>query len=764
MKPRAFLYIALLILMSFSAIAEEIRQETLPQYQGMVAYYGVDSGKLYLAYNPEDFRAIFGDDSFIEVDRAGFLKIQYMQAGQLREFGTLSGMIIADTAVHSLEITNGVYNPPITNRNSFQIKGKEFKLYAANLTKAVISITNGAYIQGAGNAFFGCMKGENIECEMVAVSTPTAGYIRITGWGFLTRGSEYLNAYLNGGFEKMREAYNKCVEEDLRQCNEQIPIFNMREIIVLNAPKFAMEANLDEEAQFGSFKLKSDEKLKISSMTDNFEPWLFEGKDFNVNMPLDTMALKNKIMRSSATAIVQDLGNSLVTAISGAVLITGAVITYGECLNNEEPYKEIACIHFEQDTKILKIKPRAKDMASYMVVQIPEGYNKVIVEPFDTPANELQPSFVELMKPGVSTKLKFYAKDIVLSEGGNWFDLGISFEAYLLPKDAVAAGEEPLDFYDKLECKNPFTTRECYLNGGQVQGFTASRQNYRCASDSDCGSGRKCSEKLCVTQAQCKELTEYNTGSGTTYKILFTSDEYTESEFKDDIKGIMEGIDEFKGILDITPFAENQAKFKYYMLDGGRMPIDLEGMPSTKYYLSVTRLCPAIDNFMMLSKKEFRSSGYAISQSSLHSADSSKSMMAVHEFGHVFGNLKDEYWNGGNNDGSGVPNCLPYDCEGRANCVDAKTYWGIELANKAKNSGWTGCGGDCGSTCENLLRPKLNSIMRHQGINIGNTPDGRGDTFSEPALKQLQQTIACIGVCTAGYSEEYARCVQERCR
>ncbi|MDD4877872.1 MAG: hypothetical protein PHO02_02425 [Candidatus Nanoarchaeia archaeon] len=747
MKPKAFLYVVLIVLMSFPALAEEIRHEV--KGEGRVAYYGVDSGRLYLEYNPEDMRAIFGEDSFIEVERIGDLKIQYMQGGQLREFGTLSGNITANRIVRFLQIKNGVYNPPTTNTNAFQIRGKEFMIYAANPSMAVISITNGAYIQGSDNAFFGCMQGENIGCELVAVSTPTAGYFRITGWGFLTKGSEYLNAYLNEGFDKMREKREKCLEADPMQCNEQIPIFNMTEITVLGAPGFAIEAKPGEKAQFAEFKLKSEEKLKISAMTGSFSPWLFEGKDFTVNMPLKTMALKNKIIRSSAGAVIQDLGNSLVTVINGAVLITDSVIIYEDCLHNEEHYKDIACLHFDRDNKIIEIKPRAKDMTSYMIVQIPEGYEKVFVDPFDTSANEPQPSFVELMKPEVSTKLRFYAKDIIPSEGGNWFDLGISFEAYVLPKDAVATGQEPLNFYDRLECKNPFTTRDCYLNGRQVQGFTATRQNYRCASDSDCGTGRVCKMKLCVKQAQCKELAEYSQGSGAAYKFLFVSDEYdTESEFKDEIKGIMEGRDGFKGILDVPPFAENQAKFKYYMLDGGRMPMQAEGIPAIKYYITVLELCPSVDNSIIISQKEFGSNSYAVSQSNLHSVYDGKSMTFVHEFGHLFGDLKDEYWNGGNNDGSGVPNCLPYDCEGRANCVDAKTLWGIELANKAKNSGWTGCGGSCGDTCKNLLRPRLNSIMRHQGENEGNTPDGRGDTYSEPALKQLNERIACISAGT----------------
>ncbi|MFA5084476.1 MAG: hypothetical protein WC475_03835, partial [Candidatus Paceibacterota bacterium] len=619
-----------------------------------------------------------------------------------------------------------------------------------NPSMAVISITNGAYIQGAGNAFFGCMKGENVKCEITAVSMPTSAYLNIKGWGFLTKGSEYLNAYLNEGFEKMKEKRENCLEADPTQCIMQTAILNMSEITVLDTPGFAIESKPYEgKGQIADFKLQSVEKLKISAMTDRFSPWLFEGKDFTVNMPfLTTMAFKNKIMRSSAAAVIQDLGNSLVTVISGAVLITGSAITYGECLNNEGPYKDIACLHFDIDNKIIEIKPRAKDRGSYMVVQIPQGYEKVFVDPFDTPANEPQQSFVELMKPGVSTKLRFYAKDIIPSEGGNWFDLGISFESYMLPKDAVVSGEQPLEFYDKFECRNPTTTKDCYLNGGQVQGFTASRKNYRCNSDPDCGTGRKCSEKLCVKQAQCKELTEYNHNTGTAYKLAFISDEYdTESEFKNEIRGVLYGIDGFPGLTGVSPFAENQAKFKYYMLDGGRMPMDtdMDGNPSIEYFLSVKKLCPGMDQTILISKKSFRSNAFAVSQSSIHNTYLGKSLTIAHEFGHMFGDLKDEYLEDGNIDGSGTPNCLPYDCGGMADCTDAKTFWGIELANKAKDSGWTGCGGDCGSRCANLLRPRLNSIMRSKGINEGNTPDGRGDTYSYPALKQLQERISCIG-------------------
>lgn len=754
-----------IVLLSTCAFAEEIRQEAMPQYAGMVAHYGVDSGKLYLAYSLSDLRAIFGEDSLIEVDRAGFLKIKYMQGGQLRDFGTLSGLIIADTSTNALEITNGVYNTPTTNSNAFQIRGKEFKIDASTPSSAKIKITNGAYLQGNENTFFGCTSGANINCEMIAVSMPTTSYLNITGWGFITKGDTNLNTYLNEGFQKMKTAISECMSSNSEECNMATPILNMRQINVLSGEKLSFETSLyNSEGQFGDFKLKSGARVKISDMTDSMGPWIFEGANLIVKMPLATAGLKSKAAGAYANAILEDVGNSLVAVVSGKAIITGDEPTYDKCVANRAPYNDIACIYFDNFYGILKIKPRAKDAPLWLSIQIQDNYKNLFIEPFDTELSAAQHSFVEIRKQSTSTTLKFYANDIIPS-GGNWFDLGMSFVAYLFPKDAVATGQESLEFYDKFECKNPETTKDCWLNGGQVQGFTSSRRNYRCASDSDCGAGRKCSEKLCVKQAQCKELEEYNRESeAITYNLAFISDEYdSEIEFKNEIKAFMEGNGGFKGLLDASPFAENQAKFKYYMLDGGRMPLQSEGIPSIDYYISLRGLCFGLDEGIIITKKDINSNAYAISHEDLSSAGAGKSMTIVHEMGHFFGGLKDEYWTPGNNVDPGVPNCLPYDCNGREGCIDAKTYWGIELANKAKNSGWTGCGGNCGNPCKNLLRPRLNSIMRHQWENEGSTPDGRGDTFSEPALKQLNERIACIGVCTSDNSEEYARCVQERC-
>lgn len=186
------------------------------------------------------------------------------------------------------------------------------------------------------------------------------------------------------------------------------------------------------------------------------------------------------------------------------------------------------------------------------------------------------------------------------------------------------------------------------------------------------------------------------------------------------------------------------------------MPSDFRSgpAPSQTYTISTAKQCPGIAKTIVISNKDFTSHALFggneayLSAVSIKSTIAGKSLVAVHEFGHLFGDLRDEYHivEQGKNGLSGSPNCLPYECgRGEQNCVDAKTSWGEELANKAKEEGWKGCGGACDSRCTSLLRPRLNSIMRHQWRNEGNSPEGRGDTFSDPALKQLKDRVACIG-------------------
>ncbi|MDI6737039.1 MAG: M64 family metallopeptidase [Nanoarchaeota archaeon] len=767
---RVILAFVFLIAISMPVFAEEIRHEIFAPYPGMVAYYGVDSGKFYLAYNPEEFRAVFRDGSFIQVDRAGFLKIKYMQGGQLREFGTLSGLIIADSAGYSLEITNGEYNPPATNANRFKILGKKFRIDASNPSRALFIIEDGAYMQDS--YFFGC----KFICDMVLISAPAESYLNITGEGFISKGAENLREYLNNGFDKMQEAVDKCMETDPGKCELAQNITDMREIALKTLPKFEIEARPSGEPEtFGrkgdivSVAVTSWLKVKMKAVSDDYSLLVLEGANAVLTSPFENYGMTVKRPGNFVSANVENMPprNNIAMLTSGGAFIFIGGNLYPKCKENKEPYNGMGCIYFDEPGKKLHIKPRATTGSNAMPfrlgINLPSYVEEVILEPFDAPAGDAVMNAVTLNKEGTRTQIAFYNNDIIVAQGGNWFDLGISFKSYILPKDNAVSGEQPLGFYDRFECKNPTTTKDCYLNGERVAGFTEARTNYRCASDDDCGSGKKCIERLCVIQSACTEVPGYN-GNG--FNMLFISDEYPEdnAEFKTNIDAVLNGDAQFKGLIDIEPFSSNIGKFNFYMMNGGYMPtiFTIGHNPAEVYMQKVVKQCATAENIMVISKKAFLSyakggGGTAfIAQQNLRSVSHGKSLIAVHEFGHSFGGVRDEYYTFNPASGGiyGKPNCVPYDCEGRAGCDSAKTLWGEELANEAKSKGWTGCGGNCDRRCANLLRPRLNSIMNEPGKNIILPDDpesaiqGRGDTFSEPALKQIQERIACIGAAT----------------
>ena len=121
----------------------------------------------------------------------------------------------------------------------------------------------------------------------------------------------------------------------------------------------------------------------------------------------------------------------VVTLTSGGAFLSESEDLYSLCKNNEAPYNGMGCIDFNKNRKKLQVKPRAitgsNAMPLGLIIKLPAFAQEVIMEPFDTPASEPVKSFAALKKEGVNTQVTFFNNDIVVTPGGNWFDLGISF-------------------------------------------------------------------------------------------------------------------------------------------------------------------------------------------------------------------------------------------------------------------------------------------------------------------------------------------------
>ena len=364
---------------------------------------------------------------------------------------------------------------------------------------------------------------------------------------------------------------------------------------------------------------------------------------------------------------------------------------------------------------------------------------------FQIPLENPHSNYIKLRKRGISTTLTFFYNDIILENGGNWFDFGMHIDTYLNKHFASSSGFLNQGT-DHLECKNPFTTRDCYLNGDPVQGFTEARW-MRCNADSECGSG-KCIDKLCVASSSCS-IVRNNGNKADKLDIAFVADEYdSEAQFMADVTTAIE-----KGLISVSPFKENSNKLNFYKIysDGQALPRHMASFShdlptdmfafatvhetiSERSILSLARNCALADQVIVLTRKQGSSFPFAtgIEVRSYGSFSNGVSVVfqqdlndynprvIVHEFAHTFGGLKDEYHEfveglGGN---PGKPNCL--------NETEAREEWGRLFTNE-----WKGCGGPCDSRCNNLLRPTETSLM-----------DELDQEFNEVSINHLALKLA----------------------
>ena len=398
-----------------------------------------------------------------------------------------------------------------------------------------------------------------------------------------------------------------------------------------------------------------------------------------------------------------------------------------------------------------------------------------------------------------NTAIDFTGKDITITPvAGDWTELGVSFKASIYPLSLPAQcdpgifiGEEcaigeTIEAYDTIECKLP--ERKCYLNGVEVTGFidgSVQRTKF-CHEDSQCYDNQKCIEGLCVMKATCGNI-RLESDRGTLFSrsginkadVLFIGDGYSsEEELKQDALKVIDENGVNHGLFSTPPFSENNNinKFVFHSMYGSAAPKtfstistspDEENMEYAIQYINGFRKqCPSQDYTILLFKgRDFR--GPAIGNIKgaigemfgepgegiyINTDASNFPLHALHEFGHLFGWLGDEYMES---------EAIAIDVFSQylfrpifggiiINCIDpdnAYFKWQPEVAERALNEGWYGCGGPmCGDACSGFLRPSLNSIMRHHGIKEGSTEEiqntvGNGFIFNPPSEAQIIEKL-----------------------
>jgi hypothetical protein len=214
--------------------------------------------------------------------------------------------------------------------------------------------------------------------------------------------------------------------------------------------------------------------------------------------------------------------------------------------------------------------------------------------------------------------------------------------------------------------------------------------------------------QACVQKSGCLNILN-NGDPNKNIDIAFVGDGYFDNEElnKDVIKIVdYEGNNGINGLMSVEPFKSNGNKFNIWMIKAGnQIPMvtiseNFQG-PDRDKSLEIAAECSSADYKIVLSKKEFRS--YAFTDDAYLSlgsySESGWGRLLLHEFGHTFGKLADEYVDPPMGNRPHPPNCAP-------DIATAQKWWG-----STAGTGFYGC-----SYTETNIRPYFNSIMRNQLI------------------------------------------------
>ncbi len=770
----------------------------------------------YAVFNMEDLKALFGEDAII-IASGGLVQINYKSGGAYHFFGALHGILTADTHHKTIQISKGGFSS--LDSRSANIAGSEITLDVANPDRTDVKMQSSGAVYVQNNYFLTCQPAipaqgdtmiylELLEdysgCEISATITPQKVYAKVKNSGIISNISalsfhmgmlyarsedEIQQVYRNYGARE--ELYEGAMPEDPLKEGYWAPyaygygmesLTYFERISLLSGQKFKMNAQPTGSGKIGSrYRASSpgnDEIMEFAAMDDKITLFAVSAKNAAVRYAYFPEMAGFKVKEGTGARITLYIGDNLDPSIEQMSITSGGAFefirfsddiseqaiadSYAKCVSNEAPFNDMACIFFDLADKTIKIKPRRlKEGNNYrpFIATIDPAVTmgiikKVEISRFDESDTQ---SRIIVQDPYMDVGLKFdYNSVDTIPPNSNWYDTGLEFSAEL--KNSTGG-------YDLLECTNPLTTMDCRLNHQDVLRYPDQMIIVeKCDSDSDCSTGKTCSEedRLCVIESQCETIMGGNEESD--IPVVFISDKYPEpgtfDAFGYDIMNVLDIEMTGTGILGIKPFTENQGRFKFMKLFGGNLQLVqdrlLGAVPLYENMHALMKQCPKARYAIILSNNNFRSFGdfSGIAAVSMASQDRSsmeisvedeemnRRLVTAHEFAHSFGKLKDEYYEpdarySGN---TGAPNCLPKD-----EALEAWKQWPQILAD-AQQERWKGCGGPCNSRCANLLRPNENSIMKAYDSEtfwqwiLHDRPAG-WNTFNEPSVKQLIDRI-----------------------
>lgn len=617
-------------------------------------------------------------------------------------------------------------------------------------------------------------------CALSALVAPQYAYANITGTGLLSE-SALIKDYKTQEYKEFRSETVYDAEAIL------INPGDLRNMQIGNGADLKFTANAPYGGIIDSISLKSGELFKYSRK-DNLKYISGDRLEiYNYGLPWDIVVTAEDVgnsphsesmirifdgnMEESDTPWMMEIkkGSLHFTEGTSCPVETGAF-----CFYKRTDFDEFGGISYYYDAlggmsyyyqlqmlpkreKPLVVDINAETLSLNIITM--ERINVLIsIGPF---SNADTSSKVRLVN-NAGTAIEFTSSDITLSPPDkSWTDLGVSFKGYIHAEEGIPSVGE-----DILECR--YNEGKCYLNGAEALGFIGGRaqRNRLCSNDEECGSDRKCMEGLCVTKATCESVGEANVGingisgratfvSGFAGRnkanVIFISDEYgSKEQFDSDIQKVISTSESSNGIFSVEPFKSSIGKFKFYSAFGGSAPsemVDRMGRaPWERYVNGIVKQCASAEYAIVLTQKNFRSfaqswrTGIAEKGSAWVSVGADREdypIVALHEFGHAFGDLRDEYHSriGGRQGVPGMPNCLS-----KSEALDKWKEWPDVLA-EAELEKWKGCGGDCDETCANMIRPSEDSIMNTGAEWMDRRNEPGWKAFNPPSETQLIEKL-----------------------
>lgn len=433
-----------------------------------------------------------------------------------------------------------------------------------------------------------------------------------------------------------------------------------------------------------------------------------------------------------------------------------------------------SCAYLNTAGGRIKIKPRSftdngEIYSLILNVNLASWANSLDISEFECYGQV--PCKITAEKYGLANKqLIFTAEDILLSPPeGSLFDFGISFSAYVIAENGKG--------YEKISCN--INTRECriyretdlneagsiwYSESQQIRPSARTSRIRSCTQDSDCSEAQKCIEKLCVAGSECKPVSGANSGGSGKLDVVITVEDMDVAanllpEFSAGVSGtnqllekyakLVAGVEEqgrFKGMLTMEPFDSNSRKINFWILGTEQIPILMGNVLNTRAASRSTRTaCANADYSIILTQQNvgsFNSAGASeMFISNLDMVRKGYGLVILHEFGHSFGRLADEYTVSVGRFNQG-PNCVAK--------ASAQSEWAAlvgsstasNILHENNNGPWTGCGAYCGNQCDLYVRPSYNSIMGDTEIRYMDAEHTEPIKYNSVSEKVLRNKLA----------------------